>query len=271
MGRSDELSIMVVSCDKYSDLWDDMFNLLDRFWPDRPYETYLATDTLQYNREGVTVINFGNIREWMVCTRKAVEQIKSPYILFLMEDYFVTKDVKTDNIKEDVELMKERNIDYMNIFRKPYYLEEKDFDYLTRWVVKIPKNTRYGLDTAAAIWKRDFFIEQLCREDGNAWRFESMLVEDALSERGLPGNLYFDVRYPMNICSKEVVLQGKFYPDAVKEVEATGYKILSPRERMNSIEIYMAKLRKQLSSIKYGRRLIKKVGRLCGMKFFTND
>lgn len=48
-----QLAILVLSCDKYSDLWDDFFNLKDKFWPECPYSCYLATDTKEYNREGV--------------------------------------------------------------------------------------------------------------------------------------------------------------------------------------------------------------------------
>ena len=42
---SSKLAILMLSCDKYSDLWDDFFNLKERFWPDCPYHCYLATDT----------------------------------------------------------------------------------------------------------------------------------------------------------------------------------------------------------------------------------
>lgn len=271
MGKSEELSIIVVSCDKYSDLWDDMFNLLDRFWPNRPYETYLATDTLQYNREGVTVINFGNIREWMVCARKAIEKINTPFVLFLMEDYFVVREVQNDIIEEDLNLMKKNKIDFLNIHCKPYFLYEKDFEFLNDNLIKIPRHLRYGLDTAAAIWNREFFIKQLSKEDGNAWRFEAMLVEQAKTEEGLPGNLYFDNRSPMNLCSQEVVSLGKFKPSAIKEIERTGYKILSKRERMSYLEVKKEKIKKRLSSIKYGRKFLKKVGRKLGFVFFTDN
>lgn len=266
-----KLSIVVVSCDKYSDLWDDVFNLLDIHWPDRPYKTYLATDSKQYERKGVEVIHFGNIRQWMVCTRKAIERIDSEYVLFLMEDYFVIKDIDTRIIEEDLRFLDEQQADFINLHQKPYFLNEEDSKYISKDIRTIPNNTRYGLDTAGAIWRREFFLEQLNREDGDAWRFEAILVGDSMSEKGIPGKLFFDTRKPLNLCPGEVVRLGKFTLDTVKIIESTGYKIQSTRARMTKWEFYMDKLKGRLASVKHGRRFLKRIGRKLGFVFFTED
>lgn len=270
---NNKLAIIVVSCDKYSDLWDDMFNLLDIHWAGRPYETYLATDTKPFEHAGVKVIHFGNIRQWMVCTRKAVEEIDAPYILFLMEDYFVIKDIDTSVIEEDLALLEKMDGDFMNIHQRPYYLNEKDSLFVSKDVRTIPNNTRYGLDTAGAIWKKSFFLEQLNREDGDAWRFEAMLVADSQRPEGIPGKLFYDTRHPLNICPGEVVRLGKFTRGAVKIIEETGYQIQSTRARMTVMENFKDQLKGKLSTsnIKHGRKLLKKIGRLFGFVFFTED
>lgn len=272
MGKNNnKLAIVVVSCDKYSDLWEDVFSLLDLHWKDRPFDLYLATDNKPFEHEGVKVIHFGNIRQWMLCTRKAVEKIDAPYILFLMEDYFVIKDIDTRVIEEDLIFMEENGGDFMNIHQKPYFLKEVDSHFVTDSIRIIPNNTRYGLDTAGAIWKKDFFLEQLSREDGDAWRFEAILVADSMSERGLPGKLFYDTRFPLNLCPGEVVRLGKFTLDTVKRIEATGYKIKSTRSRMTKTEYYKDKLKGRLANVKRGRRVLKWIGRKLGFVFFTED
>lgn len=271
MEYSNKLSIIVVSCDKYSDLWDDVFSLLDIHWKDRPYRTYLATDTKPYEHDGVEVLHFGNIRQWMVCTRKAVENIDTPYVLFLMEDYFVINDIDTKVIEEDLKFMEENDADFINLHQKPYFLKEEDSHFVADTIRTIPNNTRYGLDTAGAIWRKDFFLEQLRREDGDAWRFEAILVNDSMSEKGLPGKLYFDTRTPLNLCPGEVVRLGKFTLDTVKIIESTGYKIKSNRARMTKWEFYKDKLKGRLASVKHGRKMLKKIGKRFGFVFFTED
>ena len=271
MNSKQKLAIVVVSCDKYSDLWDDVFNLLDIHWSGRPYKTYLATDSKPYKRADIEVLYFGNIRQWMVCTRKAIEMINAEYILFLMEDYFVIKDIDTHVIEEDLKFMDEHQADFINLHQKPYFLREENSEFVTKDIRTIPRNTRYGLDTAGAIWRRNFFLKQLNREDGDAWRFEAILVEDSKNDAGLPGKLFYDTRNPLNLCPGEVVRLGKFTLDTVKTIEGTGYKIQSNRERMTKVEYYKDKLKGRLASVKYGRKLLKKIGKKFGFVFFTED
>ena len=265
------MSIVVVSCDKYSDLWDDMFNLMDRFWPDRPYETFLATDTINYQRNGVKVIHFGNIREWMVCTRIALERIPTPYVLFLMDDYFMVDNVNNEEIEEGLRIVKDLNASFLNLHQKPVFLRDEDSVIVKPHIHTIPNNTRYGLDTAGAIWNKDFFIKQLYKEDGDAWRFESMLVSESLTDKGLEGRLFYDDRMPLHICKKEVVRLGKFTLDGIRIIEKTGYKIQSNRARMTRMEFWKDKLRLRLATIKHGRKFLKNVGRKLGFVFFTED
>jgi len=268
---NNRLAIVVVSCDKYSDLWDDVFNLLDIHWKNRPYKTYLATDSKPFEREGVEVLHFGNIRQWMVCTRKAVERIDAEYVLFLMEDYFVIRDIDTEVIEEDIKFMDEQKADFLNLHQKPHFLNEADSIFVTKDIRTIPNNTRYGLDTAGAIWRKEFFMEQLNREDGDAWRFEAMLVKDSQSPKGVPGKLFYDTRKPLNLCPGEVVRLGKFTLDTVRIIEGTGYKIQSTRARMTKGEYYKDRLKGRLANVKHGRRLLKRIGRKFGFVFFTDD
>ncbi len=271
MELSKNMSIVVVSCDKYNDLWDDMFNLLDKFWPNRKYETYLATDTLNYQRPGVKVINFGKIREWMVCTRKALGQIDTPYVLFLMDDYFIVDYIKEKEIENDLSFMMANNGSYLDLQRKPDYLKTKDSITVLQHIHTIPPHTKYGICADAAIWNRKFFIEQLEKEDGDAWRFEMMEIEQSKTEKGLEGNLYYDDRMPLHICKREVVRLGKFTLDGVRIVERTGYKILSTRERMTKTEYLKDRIKSILASIKIGRKFIKRVATKMGYRFFTDD
>ena len=50
IARSD-CSILVVSCDRYRDLWTPFFTLFQRYWPDCDMPVYLGTNCAQV--EGV--------------------------------------------------------------------------------------------------------------------------------------------------------------------------------------------------------------------------
>ena len=41
---SKNMTMLILSCDKFSDLWDGHIKLLEQNWPDRDMETYIVTD-----------------------------------------------------------------------------------------------------------------------------------------------------------------------------------------------------------------------------------
>jgi hypothetical protein len=57
---SNDLSILVNSCDSYDDLWEPYFSLFHVQWADCPYPVYLNTETKRYNRSDMKIetINF---------------------------------------------------------------------------------------------------------------------------------------------------------------------------------------------------------------------
>ena len=118
-----DMAIVVVSYDGYSDLWDDYFYLLNKYWEDRIYPVYLANNTKKINYNNVLVINGGENSQWSTGTRLAVEKIKEPYICLLLEDFFTGSKVYNAVIEEILELIKKDNLKYykLNSFSKIKY------------------------------------------------------------------------------------------------------------------------------------------------------
>lgn len=272
MKINNNMAILVLSCDKYKDLWNDFFNLKERFWPDCNFKTYLATDSAEYLREGVNVIHFGNERMWSRCARIALEQIEEPYVSLFLEDAFIYKTIDNCIINDDVKFAVENKTDFLTLEKKPAFLPPEEWQYFADNMVVIPAHQRYGVDTAAAIWKKEFFMKQLSLADCNAWQFEVKMCEQAKTEKGNEGLLLYDCRGPFNISPVEVIRIGQWRPEAIEFFHNLGYDIdTSKREVMSPFEVKKEAFRRKMSSIKYGRKLLKQIGRLLGFPIFTDD
>lgn len=264
-----QLAILVLSCDKYSDLWDDFFNLKDKFWPECPYSCYLATDTKEYNREGVQLIHFGDIRLWSICAREALRQIKEPYVALFLEDAFMYKQIDTLVVEEDLKFAIDNRADFLTLERdrmeKALTLE----DQLAPHIWRINPHKKYGIDTSAAIWEKGFLFKALEKEDCNAWQFEVNFCKMAESEEGLQGNIFFDDRQPFNISPIEVVQLGQLSTDAIKFFHKKGYDIKSNRERMGRRRMLYFRYRNRLEKEPFLGKVVRRICKLFGVKFFS--
>lgn len=265
-----KLAILMLSCDKYSDLWDDFFNLKERFWPDCPYHCYLATDTKEYHREGVETIHFGIIRTWSICAAKAIEQIKEPYIALFLEDAFIYQNIDTKIIEDDFQIFLENKMDFLTLERNRMEKHLTPEDQIAPHIWRIHRHRKYGIDTSAAIWNKEFFRKALEKEDCNAWQFEVNYCREAESEIGLQGEIFFDDRQPFNISPVEVVRVGKLNPIAISYFHKLGYDIdTTKREKLGLFRTLWCNAENYFWRIPLLSTIIKSVTKLFGVKYFS--
>lgn len=266
--------MLVLSCDGYSDLWDDFFNLRDKYWADCPYKWYVVTESKDYQRDGVEVIKCGKKFNWAGRFRYAVQFVDTEYVGIYLEDYFIKSRIDNKRISKYLDLMYQDDVKFLNmgdVFR--HIINIKEPEYYKAHLIRIPKHLRYGIDTAAAIWNKEYLLERLGEGDYSAWKFESDRCDEAASKEGFKGLILCDDQLSFNVSEIPVVIQGVFYPGAKKFFEKEcGYKILSPRKTMGWWQVSKYKFKVYCSKSKYGRKLMKWVGtHILGYKFFTED
>lgn len=268
-----ELSILVLSCDKYCDIWDNFFNLKEIYWPDCPFETYLVTESVGYDREGVCVINagFGN---WSSRYRYAVNQIKTPYIVPFLDDFFISETIDTNRFFSILKYVDDNHIDFINMddgFEN--ILGRKDLEIVDSYYAIIPHHLSYGVDTAASIWRKEYLLHMLGDGDYSAWQFELDRCNEAKSPEGIAGKIYIDLRQSLNVSKIPVVIQGKYYPLALRYFKKKGYTISTgERKIMSWFEVFIYYLKRKGSGLKHGRKFLKYLAsKFLGMSFVTKD
>ena len=272
MGMKDKVAMFVLSCDKYSDLWDDFFNLKERFWSDCPYKWYLVTESKDYYRDGVTMIKCGRDLDWAGRLRHAANYIEASYIGLFLDDSFLEKKVDSAIIEGLVDLMIEKHVSFVSTEKiKPEIANNPNKEFFSDHLVKIPPHTKYGLDTLGAIWEKNYLLEKLGTGDYSAWQFEVNLCNEALTEKGYNGIILADERCPFNISRVPVVIIGKVYPPSIKHFSNIGYNILTKRERMSFSEAWRWRLKIYIEeNVKHGRKFLKWfAATFMGYNFFT--
>jgi hypothetical protein len=161
-------AVIVVSCDKYRDLWNPCFSFLFRYWPDCPFPIYLVSNFEKYDSPRVKTVLVGKDRNWSSNLARALSEIDCEFVLVLMEDYFLDHQVNTARILSLAQYMRLRRAACLRLLPSP----GPDFPSEDNPEVgEIRKGAPYRLSLQAAIWDRSILL-RLLRWGENAWELE---------------------------------------------------------------------------------------------------
>lgn len=167
-----EVPLLVISCDKYSDLWEPFFCVFRTHWPDCPFDLYLGTNHLTCNVPGVKTINVGDDRSWADGLCAMLEKLNSTHVILFLEDFFLTKPVQTSAILRLVEISQKNLVDCLRFapLPPPTPLPTRlIFGY--KDIAIVEKDTPYFIATQPAIWRKDF-LSKILVPGFSAWEFE---------------------------------------------------------------------------------------------------
>jgi hypothetical protein len=168
----DHCSLVVSSCDKYETSWYPYFELIKKYWQDRPKNIYLITETKTYTHEGLNImcINAGTKFTWSERLYHCLSQIDTKYIIFSLEDFFLLGKVKSGRLEKCFEWMEENSdiavcrLAVSNDKRLVRTTQYDDFFIAS-------KEIEYRLDTQFALWNREILISFLDLSE-SPWQFE---------------------------------------------------------------------------------------------------
>jgi hypothetical protein len=161
------VAVLVVSCDKYADLWQPFFDLFFRYWSDCPYQVYLLSNTAIADIAGVKGIPIGPDTSWSDNLLQALAQIEEDYVFLFLEDLLLTGPVDTAAVETVVGwfVSSQGNYIRLNGFPPPDVA-------LTETVGTVAPDTIYRTATVLSVWRRQILAE-LLRPGESAWDFET--------------------------------------------------------------------------------------------------
>ena len=217
----DNISVLIYSCDKYSDIWGPFFTLFFRYW-ECPYQVYLATESEQCLLPNIKTINTEG-ETWTERIRAAVEQIPTDYVIGMCEDFFMRRPVRKGMIDRCLEAMKEdESIACFNF--------EKDYDgaaggIVPEFGIKAPGHN-FQKSCQPTLWRRSILMELLdCQM--NPWEWEDSETTEKYKFYCYTGDLEgltFDYGlYKRNLFG---IVKGRWYePDVRPLFEKEGINI----------------------------------------------
>lgn len=176
MGR--EISLVIVSCDKYQDLWESFFYFFRKYWSNCKLQIFLITNNLEYKGRDVVTIQVGEDRSYTENLLSAIEQVPSDWILLWLEDCMFSHNLDLAKIDQVLSTaVSTSNLGYLKLSNDLPIA----YDCPNSFFGKIPKGVKYRSAIGMALYRKDV-LKKLLIPGENAWQADKSAVSDDLAE-----------------------------------------------------------------------------------------
>jgi hypothetical protein len=201
-----DLSVIILSCDKYSHLLEHFTRRFDRYWePGNKYPKFITTETVKFDFPGYksTVTDDSN---WSNSLLKALEQVETPYVFLIVDDFFLVRTLSNEYINRGLEILKENNFDKY-VFHYPHVVFDGKLDPTSFGsnIYKVQQDAEYTMTLQPGIWNTKF-IKECLKEGESPWN------------ETRPHNIYMEVTDAFH---KEAMSRGEFtaaYHQMIREL-----------------------------------------------------
>jgi len=221
------IAILVLSCDKYADIWDPFFINFYEKWSDNNYPVYLLSNNEVYGKYGVKTICVGQDITWSANLKTALSKISEENILTVFDDLFIINKINSKIIEEMMDVFQEREMNYLRLNPFPQPTGEK---YKNVGVVR--RGELYRSSAVFSIWRKEVLLDILDEKE-NAWQFEIM---------GSTRTDKYDKWYSslnITIPFLNLIVKGKYDPRAYDALKKQGIVLPDSREIMTTKELYV--------------------------------
>lgn len=168
---NNNLSIIISSCDNYSDCWEPMIYSLSKYWKENPYEINIICNHKSAPIPKVNFIKIGEDKGFCSNLKLALNEVKTEFVLLFLDDYFLEQKINSEVISNHLKHCENHKVDFLkidfddNIYRDEHIVDSKSI-YCSN-----PTDKMYSINTAMAIWNRET-LQSICLEGYSAWDFE---------------------------------------------------------------------------------------------------
>lgn len=159
---TNKITVLVNSCDAYCDLWFPFFTLFKKYAGAlNNVDILLNTESKEYYMDGLNIrCVHPDDKSAPYGSRmiNALHQIKTPFVLSLLDDFFLRKPANIEEVIQIIQWMDDdESIAYFNCDATPVYTKIQDDRY--QEYRRIPIANEYTLNMQAAIWRTDILTD----------------------------------------------------------------------------------------------------------------
>jgi len=163
-----EFAVLVLSCDKYSDVWPAFFRCFWENFPVGDWPVYLASTTKKYDDPRVISLFSGNDTDWSSSYKRILERIPEKKVFVILEDLLLCEKFDPTVLAAIAWFMSEKNANLIKYSANP----APDIPTGMPLIGECLKGAPYRA-TVCGFWDREYLLKLLI-EGESPWNFEIM-------------------------------------------------------------------------------------------------
>lgn len=172
--KSDDMTVLVSAWSKYADILCVFEQLFVKYWHDCPYDIVLSIDKELSKDHRESCIKYTDVvvsgdKPNAIRVVEALKRIKTPYVLWLVEDFWITKRVDNDELQKYLSFARKYDVAMVRLNKNPWN-KDNIFDG-NEDIIHIGKSAYRVNIGGVTVWSTKFLVELLEKYD-NLWDFE---------------------------------------------------------------------------------------------------
>ncbi len=167
MNNNLNFAFLVLSCDKYSDLWDSFYSLFFKAFDSEDFCIYHGSNLIKYDNDRVINISSGYDENWSSSYLKILKQITHENLFVILEDIFIDGNIDQILLRNCIDLIQRGDIKYIKYFPNP----PGDINVSDSTLLKLYQRGAPYRISVCGFWKKAALINLLL-EGENPWNFE---------------------------------------------------------------------------------------------------
>jgi len=166
--RDNDVSLLVVSCDAYKDLWRPFFHSLFKYWPDCPYPIFLGSNESEYSDPRIKSILVGPDKDYSSNLLAMLDRIETPWLILWIEDLLLTSPINTARLSNLIAVAQNHQAGYLKLSANTPWAFTNNWE---QEMGPVPKGIKYRATIGISLWNKDVLIRLLSPGE-SAWQME---------------------------------------------------------------------------------------------------
>ena len=167
-----KVSLIYNTCDRYECLWEGFFRLWKKYWPSFDAQVIFNTETKSFSYEDYNIVRppFKMIKlTWSERLYESLNMVKTPYVLFTLDDFYIKAPVDTKTLDLCIEQMdKDESIKLFTMGWQPGNNTPCVFSDMFE---KRARFAPYRVNAQIALW-RVSYLKKIIKRYEKPWEFE---------------------------------------------------------------------------------------------------